>query len=103
MKINKAYKYRIYPTKSQIEYIEGCFNACRYVYNVSLDCEQQLYQLGGKSSLSVFGLSYHLTNYKISEPWLNNYDSIYSYFYVTFKNSILSFYFNIFAKIFSEI
>ena len=63
MKINKAYKYRIYPTKSQIEYIEGCFNACRYVYNVSLDCDQQLYQLGGKSSLSVFGLSYHLTNY----------------------------------------
>lgn len=76
MKINKAYKYRIYPTKSQIEYIEGCFNACRYVYNVSLDCEQQLYQLGGKSSVSTFGLSYHLTNYKVSEPWLNNYDAL---------------------------
>lgn len=75
MKINKSYKYRIYPTKSQIEYIEGCFNACRYVYNVSLDCEQQLYQLGGKTNLSNFGLGYHLTNYKISEPWLNNYDS----------------------------
>ena len=74
MKINKAYKYRIYPTKSQIEYIEGCFNACRYVYNVSLDCEQQLYQLGCKSNLSAFGLSYHLRNYKILEPWLKNYD-----------------------------
>ena len=74
MKINKAYKYRIYPTKSQIEYIEGCFNACRYVYNVSLDCEQQLYQLGGKSNLSTFGLSYHLKNYKLSEPWLKKYD-----------------------------
>jgi len=74
MKINKAYKYRIYPTKSQIEYIEGCFNACRYVYNVSLDCEQQLYQLGCKSNLSTFGLSYHLRNYKILEPWLKNYD-----------------------------
>ena len=76
MKINKAYKYRIYPTKSQIEYIEGCFNACRYVYNVSLDCEQQLYQLGGKSNLSAIGLSYFLTNYKVSEPWLKNYDSL---------------------------
>ena len=75
MKINKAYKYRIYPTKSQIEYIEGCFNACRYVYNVSLDCEQQLYQLGGKPNLRPKGLSYHLTNYKISEPWLKNYDA----------------------------
>jgi putative transposase len=76
MKINKSYKYRIYPTKSQIEYIEGCFNACRYVYNVSLDCEQQLYQLGGKSNLSTIGLSYFLTNYKVSEPWLKNYDSL---------------------------
>jgi putative transposase len=76
MKINKAYKYRIYPTKNQIEYIEGCFNACRYVYNVSLDCEQQLYQLGGRSNLSTFGLSYHLTKYKISEPWLKDYDSL---------------------------
>lgn len=76
MKINKAYKYRIYPTKSQIEYIEGCFNACRYVYNVSLDCEQQLYQLGGKSNLSTFGLNYHITKYRVLEPWLNNYDSL---------------------------
>lgn len=76
MKINKSYKYRIYPTKNQIKYIEGCFSACRYVYNVSLDCEQQLYQLGGKSNISAFGLNYHITNYKISEPWLNNYDSL---------------------------
>ena len=76
MKINKAYKYRIYPTKSQIEYIEGCFNACRYVYNVSLDCEQQLYQLGGKSNLSTFGLNYHIPKYKVLEPWLKNYDSL---------------------------
>ena len=75
MKINKAFKYRIYPTKRQKEYIEGCFNACRYVYNVSLDCEQQLYELGGKPNLSTFALIYHLTNYKISEPWLKNYDS----------------------------
>jgi putative transposase len=32
--------------------------------------------LGGKSSLSTFGLNYHLTNYKVSEPWLKNYDSL---------------------------
>ena len=76
MKINKAYKFRMYPTKKQIEYIEGVFNACRFVYNVSLDCEQQLYQLGAKCNLSAFGLSYHLTNYKINSPWLKNYDSL---------------------------
>jgi len=76
MKINKAYKFRIYPTKSQIEYIENCFNACRYVYNISLDCEKQLYELGAKSNLSAFGLTYHLKYYKISSPWLNNFDSL---------------------------
>tara|TARA_R110002050_G_scaffold131289_6_gene253090 strand:+ start:2100 stop:3260 length:1161 start_codon:yes stop_codon:yes gene_type:complete len=76
MKINKAYKFRIYPTKSQIRYIEGCFNACRYVYNVSLNCEEQLYSMGANSNLTKFGLSYHLKYYKISEPWLNEYDSV---------------------------
>lgn len=75
-KINKAYKFRIYPKKSQIDYIEGCFNACRYVYNISLDCEKQLYQLGAKSNLSAFGLGYHLKYYKINDTWLNNYDSL---------------------------
>lgn len=75
MKINKAYKFRLYPTEAQIKYIEGCFNACRYVYNVSLDCEQQLYLLGAKSNLSAFGLNYHLKYYKISSPWLKEYDS----------------------------
>jgi len=76
VKFNKAYKFRIYPNKSQTKYIEGCFNACRYVYNVSLDCEKQLYDLGCKSNLSAFGLGYHLKFYKISTPWLNEYDSL---------------------------
>ena len=74
MKFNKAYKFRLYPTKKQKEYLEGCFSACRYVYNVSLDCEKQLYELGAKSNLSAFGLAYHLKYYKISEPWLKDYD-----------------------------
>jgi putative transposase len=74
--MNKAYKFRIYPTKEQIEYIEKCFNACRYVYNTSLDCEKQLYTLGACSNLSAFGLSYHLKYYKISDPWLKEVDSL---------------------------
>ena len=76
MKFNKAYKFRLYPTKKQIGYIEGCFNACRYVYNVSLDCEKQLYELGATSNLSAFGLVYHLKYYKIKDEWLNKYDSM---------------------------
>ena len=80
MKQNKAYKYRIYPTEKQIEYFEGAFKAGRYVYNVSLDCEKQIYQLGGKSNLSHFGLNYHIKNYRVKAPFLNEYDAnIYSY------------------------
>ena len=80
MKQNKAYKYRIYPTEKQIEYFEGAFKAGRHVYNVSLDCEKQIYQLGGKSNLSHFGLNYHIKNYRVKAPFLNEYDAnIYSY------------------------
>jgi len=31
--ILRAYKYRIYPTKTQIEFLENHFGACRFVYN----------------------------------------------------------------------
>ena len=75
MKINRAYKFRLYPSKQQIKYIDGCFNACRFVYNVSLDCEEQLYVLGAKSNLTPIALKYHLKYYKISNPWLKDYDS----------------------------
>lgn len=75
MKINKAFKFRIYPTKKQIEYIENCFDDCRYVYNVSLSCEEQLYTLGAKSNLSAFGLNYHLKAYKISTPRIKRSDA----------------------------
>jgi len=31
--ILKAYKYRIYPNKEQVEFLENHFGACRFVYN----------------------------------------------------------------------
>ncbi len=31
--ILKAYKYRLYPTKEQIAFLEEHFGACRFVYN----------------------------------------------------------------------
>ena len=34
--ILRAYKYRIYPTKTQIEFLENHFGACRFVYNYFL-------------------------------------------------------------------
>ena len=31
--ILRAYKYRIYPNKEQVEFLENHFGACRFVYN----------------------------------------------------------------------
>ncbi len=31
--ILRAYKYRIYPNKKQIEFLENHFGACRFIYN----------------------------------------------------------------------
>ena len=49
----KAYKYRIYPTKSQIELIEKHFGCTRFVYNYFLDFRQKEYAKGKKVGYSV--------------------------------------------------
>ena len=37
MIINKAYKYRIFPTKEQIQFINKTFGSCRFIYNKMLE------------------------------------------------------------------
>ena len=44
----KAYKYRIYPTKTQIELIEKHFGSTRFLYNYFLDYRQKEYVKGQK-------------------------------------------------------
>jgi putative transposase len=68
----KAYKYRIYPTKSQIEQIEKQFGACRWVYNWALEQKIKAYQTD-KTTLSCFTITNHLAVLKKSEgyEWLN--------------------------------
>ncbi len=44
----KAYKYRIYPTKEQIELIEKHFGSARFLYNYFLDYRQKEYAKGNK-------------------------------------------------------
>lgn len=39
----KAYKYRIYPTKTQIALIEKYFGSTRFLYNYFLDYRQKEY------------------------------------------------------------
>ncbi|QXM07003.1 helix-turn-helix domain-containing protein [Crassaminicella indica] len=44
MKINKAYKFRIYPNKNQIEIIEKTFGCSRFVYNYFLNQRNEVYK-----------------------------------------------------------
>lgn len=77
MKINKGFKYRIYPSNVQIQKIEQCFGNVRYVYNYFLDYKIKQYQKD-KTSLSYTKCSSLLTDLKKEENhlWLNSSDSM---------------------------
>jgi putative transposase len=67
----KAYKYRIYPTKTQIQLIEKHFGSTRFLYNYFLDYRQKEYAKGNKAT-------YMTTQAKLTElkklkefEWLN--------------------------------
>lgn len=67
----KAFKYRIYPTKTQIQLIEKHFGSTRFLYNYFLDYRQKEYAKGQK-------VNYMTTQLKLTElkklkdyEWLN--------------------------------
>jgi len=68
----KAYKYKIYPTKTQITLIEKHFGSTRFLYNYFLDYRQKEYAKGnGKVSYNI--TQAELTKLKKLEEykWLN--------------------------------
>lgn len=79
MKINKAFKYRIYPNKTERNYIEKCFAGCRVVYNCLLyDIKTERENNPDiKQNLSKFGLSYKVKELKQKEDkdWLYECDA----------------------------
>lgn len=44
MKINRGYRFRIYPTKAQEEFINQNIGACRFIYNKMLAERKQYYE-----------------------------------------------------------
>ena len=48
-KINRTYKFRLYPTKAQTELLAKHFGCTRFVYNYFLNQRQEQYRLTGKS------------------------------------------------------
>jgi putative transposase len=72
----KAYRYRIYPTKEQEILISKSFGCVRFVYNRALDIKNSIYQKE-KKGISVFELMNQTVDWKESEEfsWLNEVNS----------------------------
>lgn len=70
----KGYKYRLAPTKEQIQLLNQHVGAARFVYNLALDCKQQAYTRAGKT-LSCFDLTNQLPDLKEACPWLKDVNS----------------------------
>ena len=70
-KINRTYKFRLYPTKSQAELLAKHFGCARFVYNYFLNQRQEQYRLTGKSD-NFYAQSKALTALKSQEEtaWL---------------------------------
>lgn len=71
-----AYKYRLYPTKSQEVLLAKTFGCVRYVYNRALAIKTALYQKE-KKGISVFKLTTEMTTWKDLEEtaWLKEVNS----------------------------
>lgn len=72
-KIEKAFKYRIYPNKNQQELIQKTFGCVRFVYNYFLDLKQKEYK-DNRKSLSYYDTSKLLTQLKQELIWLKEPD-----------------------------
>lgn len=70
-----AYKYRIYPKKTQQELIQKTFGCCRYVYNYFLNYRKAEYE-ENKKSVGFYETSRLLTQLKKELLWLKEVDSI---------------------------
>lgn len=69
----KAFKYRIYPNKAQIELIQRTFGCARFVYNHFLDRRMKLYEQS-KENLNYYACSAELTALKQELDWLREVD-----------------------------
>lgn len=74
--INKAFKYRIYPNKNQVESIAKHFGCARFIYNWGLAKKIEAFQ-AEKKTLSCFDLIAQLTKLKKQHEysWLNEVNS----------------------------
>lgn len=71
-KINRTYRFRLYPNKAQTELLSKHFGCSRFVYNYFLNQRKEQYRLNGKSD-NYYAQAKTLTALKKQEEtaWLN--------------------------------
>jgi putative transposase len=72
--MEKAYKFRIYPTDAQSLLMHKMFGCCRYVYNHYLTERQSTYANASKT-LSYKACNKDMTALKKEHPWMYEADS----------------------------
>lgn len=72
--MEKAFKYRIYPTKKQAEQIDKTIDNCRFVYNKTLEMKKKAWNRR-KESISAYDLIKRLPTMKEYYPYLKEADS----------------------------
>ena len=74
LKINKAYKFRLYPNERQIEIIEKSFGCSRFIYNHFLNQRNEVYK-DEKRCLKYTEQQNQLPSMKKEFAWLKEIDS----------------------------
>ena len=74
MPVNRAYKFRFYPTAAQERLLARHFGCVRFVYNHALSRRQVRYQQG--LNISYGDDSVALTQLKATTPWLVDVSSV---------------------------
>lgn len=72
--MEKAYKFRLYPTKKQAELINKTFGCCRFVYNYYLDRRIREYKDNNRT-MSYYDTTYDLKYLKSEYSFLKEVDS----------------------------
>jgi putative transposase len=96
MTVQRAYKYRIYPTAEQQEFFSRQFGAARFVYNYFLNQRKTEYLNNGKS-LNYYDNSKELTTLKTQDGYAWLYDINSQTLQASLRNLEVS-YTNFFAK-----
>lgn len=69
--MRKTFKYRLYPTAKQKKALQASLDACRWVYNETLETRKQAWE-ERKESISRYDTSNLLTEWKRDNPSLEN-------------------------------